>query len=194
MVCTLDQLQRDVMLRLGENPQPQQSYEGLDILAPEDVIRQKIVSLLPEIGSRLIKEASLDSLGAGEDIDVLVAMRKMPCGMYAAEVKLPEDFLRLVSTKMLGWTRSVNQIITPGDMEWSRQWSGESGIAGSSRRPKVYMVNSDKGLILRLIGSEDEADALEWLRICRIPTPDADGTFHLTSSLYATLISGFLGV
>lgn len=194
MVCTLDRLQRDVMARLGENPRPQPPYQGLDIPAPEDVIRRKIASFLPEIGSRLIKEASSDSLGAGEEIDVSVAMRKMPCGMYAAEVKLPEDFLRLVSTKMFGWTRSVNQIIIPGDIAWSRQWSAEPGIAGSSWRPKVYMVNTDKGLILRLIGSGDETDALEWLRICRCPTSDADGSFHFPSSLYATLISGCLGV
>ncbi|MDE6637499.1 MAG: hypothetical protein K2K32_04595 [Muribaculaceae bacterium] len=189
MVCTLDQLQRDVMSRLGENPQPQPSYEVIDIPAPVDVIRQKIASYLPEIGSRLIREASSDSLGDGEGIDVSVVKRKMPCGLYAADVKIPEDFLRLVSVKMSGWTRSVNQLIKSGDKEWSRQWSAESGIAGSPWRPKAYMVREGQGLMLRLIGCEDEDDALDWLRVCRCPVPDATGSFHLPSSLYAFLVS-----
>ncbi|MDE6696549.1 MAG: hypothetical protein K2K25_06685 [Muribaculaceae bacterium] len=189
MVCTLDQLQRDVMSRLGENPQPQPSYEGLDIPAPIDVIRQKILSLLPEIGSRLIREASSDSLGDGEVIDVSVVMRKMPCGLFAAEVKIPEDFLRVVSVKMSGWTRSVNQIIMPGDKEWSRQWSAEPGIAGNPDCPKAYIASADRGLILRLIGSEDEDDILDWVRICRFRTPENDASFYFPSSLYSALIS-----
>lgn len=189
MVYTLDRLQRDVMARLGENTRPPASYDGLDIPSPVDVIGRKISSLLPEIGTKLIKDAPADNLGAGEPVELVVSMRKMPCGLYAGEVGLPEDYLRLVSVKMAGWSRCVTQVIRSADMEWSRQWSEEPGIAGCPDAPRAYLVCEEDGLKLLLIGSEDGVDSLDLLRVCRAPSPAADGTFHFPSSLYPPLIS-----
>lgn len=189
MVYTLDRLQRDVMARLGENTQPPASYDGLDIPSPVDVIRRKISSLLPEIGTKLIKDTQADNLGAGEPLESAVSMRKMPCGLYAGEMGLPEDFLRLVSLKMAGWSRCVTQVIRSGDMEWSRQWSAEPGIAGCPECPRAYLVCEEDGMKLRFIGSEDGVDSLESLRVCRAPSPAADGSFHFPPSLYPPLIS-----
>lgn len=189
MVCTLDQLQSDVMSRLGENPRPLVSYEGLDIPSPANVIRKKIASLLPEIGSRLIMDSPSDRLGVGEPIEEVATMRKMPCGLFAGEVALPEDFLRLVAVKMEGWKRNVAQAICSSDMEWNRQWSAEAGIAGCPDAPRAYLVCEENAMKLRLMGSEEGIGSLEFLRICRSPSPDAAGTFHLPQALYPPLIS-----
>lgn len=190
MIYTIEKLQTDVMTRLGELARPLPSLSDTSIPSPPDVVALKTKSLLAEVGSRLIRKATVDMLGNGMPIEGVVTMRQMPCGLYAAEVTLPDDFLRLVSLKMSGWERGVRGVILPGTPDWSRQWSAEEGIAGSPAKPQVYSdVNGSVG-ILRAVGSRAMDEELEWFCGWRVPVVDGEGRFDFPAGLYGELLVG----
>ncbi|MDE6018872.1 MAG: hypothetical protein K2G85_08695 [Muribaculaceae bacterium] len=193
MKFTLDQLQRDVMARLGEIPRPLSLHESEDIPSACEVMRNVISSLLPCEGTKLIKEANQEMLGGGEEWAGIVEKRLMPCGLYAAEVGLPESFLRLVSAKLSCWRRSVCRLISPGDPEWPRQWSSEPGIAGNPDRPRVYLDGDGDCLKLRMSGSEDPDYEIDRVCICAIPAVGEDGGFMFPPSLYVDLVDKISG-
>ena len=150
-----------------------------------DEVALMIEGMLPEIGAGSIRGAPFDRLGGGVPIAVETASRLMPCGLYAVEVVLPADFLRLVSVKIPGWQRCANHLILPGDAEWECQWSAEPGIAGCPARPRAYLATEGDGMILRLVGSESADASLGHLRVLTIP---AAPEFHFPSQLYPDLI------
>ncbi len=177
---TLHQLQTDVLKRLGEIPGPLSSFPTPNVPGPEDIIALKIETLLPEVGGRLLREASMEMLGSGIPIEAEVTARLMPCRLYAAEVSLPDDFVRLTAVRLVGWERGIGQVIMPGDAGWECQWSPEPGIAGSPSRPRAYL---DAG-VLRLIGTE-EAPALVSLRGWCLPKGPE---FEFPEPLYPDLV------
>lgn len=185
MLFTIVRLQSDVMVRLGEIAQPQPTLSATTIPGPADIVATKIKIMLPEIGSKLIRETSPDLLGNGEIAEPEFSMRKMPCGMYAAEIALPEGFLRMVSLKMESWSRSVGRLILSGSADGECQWSTESGIAGSPDRPRVYL----DGDIVRAVGSKTESDKIERFVCWQIPSVAEDGTFCFPAALYPILTS-----
>ncbi len=182
MNYTLQQLINDVMGSVGETAGPSPSA----IPGPAETIALRVESLLPEVGRKLLLEAPLALLGEGEALtDSTMTLRLMPCGLYAAEVALPEDFVRLVSVKMEGWEREIGNIIYIGEEEWGCQWSEEAGIAGCPVRPRGYVAAGVEGRVLRLVGSVAPTDALEWLRGWRLPYGDA---FSFPAPLYPPLV------
>lgn len=211
MKYSIETLTRDVMARLGEVPRPQQSLPSpsSDFQAdsqtplsgipwPQDMMALKVRGLLPEVGSRLIREASLPLEGnvgegtpcsVGLEVSASLVSRLMPCGLYAVEVQLPEDFLRIGSAKMGEWLHSVSETVAPRDSDWACQWSSEPGIAGCPTRPRAYLDSGSAGLLLRLVGSEGGEDALEWLRVWRIPVADEEGRFRFPAVIYPELVS-----
>lgn len=189
MRYTIEGLRADVMGRLGEIVRPQDQTSATDIPWPEDIIGLKASSLLGETGARLIREAPLELLGSGVvEVCGEVAKRVMPCGMYAAEVRLPEGFLRLVSVKMAEWQGSVSSLITPLMADWRRQWSDHLGIAGCPECPRAYLDSDGDGLLLRLVGSLSAGDTLEWMGVWTMPAPDLYGGFDFPSPLYPSLV------
>ncbi|MDE6633100.1 MAG: hypothetical protein K2K23_08895 [Muribaculaceae bacterium] len=177
------------MVRLGEISRSQTSVAATDIPAPADIVAAKAAALLPEVGAKLIVEASRSLLEGGVDMEAEVAFRLMPCGLHAAEIRLPEEFLALTSLKMSGWERSVSRLVLPDEADWDCQWSEEPGIAGCQARPRVYL----DGNVLRAIGDGADA-AIEWLRGWKIPSPGSDGKFHFPASLYPALVGGIINI
>ena len=184
MVYTIERLQKDVLARLGEISVTPPSLSVSGVPTSVDIVAAKIKSILPEEGARLIKGASADELGGGMEMDSIVVNQKlMPCGLYAIEMEIPEDTLRLVSLKMSGWERKVSRLILPAMPEWDCQWSSESGIAGNPQRPRAYL----EGKILRAIGTPESA-SLERFYGWRIPVADTDGNFDFPAGLYPDLL------
>lgn len=184
MIFTLERLRRDVMVRLGEIARSQPS--SLPVPGTDEVVGIKVESFLPMVGAKLIGDASLEMLEGGCEEEYEVEMRKMPCGLYAAEVSLPEDFLRLVSVNLESWGRPAVQLILPGMPFWECQWSVEEGIAGSPERPRAYL----DGHMLRAVGSRTAVNISVSLRLWRIPQLDSDDRFLYPAMLYASLVSG----
>lgn len=193
-------LQAEIMARLGEIARPQgqsQSQTELsDVPWPEDIIGVKVRSLLPEVGAGLIKEAPCVAPGCpvGGLSGCPVAMKEMPCGLYGAEVRMPEGFLRLVSVKMSGWRGSVYSLIRPEMSDWNRQWSPHPGIAGCAEWPRAYLDSDGEGLLLRLVGSLTSEESLEWLQIWTVPEVDDLGEFDFPEALYPELVGSIAGI
>ena len=189
----------DVMARLGEIARPQimsQSQTGMsDVPWPEDIIGLKVKSLLPEIGAGLIREASVGLSGCQVfgSSGCQVLMKEMPCGLYSAEVRLPEGFLRLLSVKMSGWRDCVCSLILPEMSDWKRQWSPHPGIAGCPEWPRAYLDIDVDGMLLRLVGSVTGEDSLEWLQVLTVPEVDALGEFDFPEALYPELVGAIAG-
>ena len=190
MKYSMTALQTDVMARLGEIARPQGALDSGGVPWPEDIVALRVSALLAEIGSRLLMDASAEALGGALRLlsDSDVGMRLMPCGLYGAEVRLPEGFLRLASVKMAGWRRSVVDLIGPDSAEWAGQWSPEPGIAGCPDRPRAYLDRDSEGLLLRLVGSESGEDVPEWLGVVDVPVVDGAGGFDFPESLYPELV------
>lgn len=190
----MQRLETDVMARLGEIARPQSRLAGTSALDgvpwPEDVVAVKVGSLLGDVGSGLIREASLESLGSGGSgsDDYVVGMREMACGLYGAEIRLPGNFLRVVSVRMAGWRGSVCEVAAAGSPEWIRQWSAEPGIAGCPDRPRAYFDSDGEGMLLRALGSESADDVLGWLRIWTVPEAGENGEFDFPEALYWELV------
>ena len=197
MRYAIERLRTDVMARLGEIARPQSqssaSSSAVDVPWPEDIIGLKVSSLLPEVGSRLIRESPLPLPDCGASSPEIYRMRQMPCGLYAAEVRLPVTFIRLESAMLSGWSIDVRSAVMPSSPEWSRQWSAEAGIAGCPVRPMAYFDSDSGGPLLRLVGSEMEAAGLEWLNVWTVPEADSSGGFDFPEVLYAELVGELCG-
>ena len=197
MRFSIDRLRTDVMARMGEIARPRgqsPTQSAIDAVPwPEDIIVVKVSSLLPEVGSRLIRESPLLLPDCGASSPEICRMRQMPCGLYAAEVRLPVTFIRLESAMLSGWRIDVRSVVMPSSPEWSRQWSAEAGIAGCPVRPMAYVDSDSGGPLLRLVGSEMEAAALEWLNVWTVPEPDSSGGFDFPEVLYAELVGELCG-
>lgn len=189
MDCTLDQLLSGVMARLGEiSPSPSPCLcEGLP--STTDMLKERVASLLPSIGKGLIAQASPGELGGGEDMAAEADMVLLPCGLYAADIPVPDGFLRFVSARMGEWNRAVVAVADPGSGSWSRQWSAEESIAGSPSLPRAYLCHADGVRVVRLVGSTSVSDTLLWLRGWGIPRPDAEGSFSFPRLLWPDLIT-----
>ena len=194
MRYSLHKLQTDVMARLGEIARPQglaqsQSCSG-DVPWPEDIIGLKARSLLPEVGAGLIREApsGSDWTDPSDWSDPAAGMRELPCGLYAAEVRLPAGFLRLVSVKMSGWRGGVYSLPRPEMSDWNRQWSPHPAIAGCPEWPRAYLDSDSNGMLLRLVGSSTADDTPEWLHILTVPEVDEQGNFEFPAALYPELV------
>lgn len=177
------------MARLGEIARSQSLQSLPGIPGVDSAIERRTRVLLPELGSRLIKDATQEELEGGRPVVPVVVKRLMPCGLEAAEMPLPASFLRLAAIRLTGWRRScVNAIGFDSDCRM-RQWSGEPGIAGSPECPRAYLDEGAGGLVLRAVGCATEADTLDFLRIWEIPEPDAEGCFLFPTPLYPRLVS-----
>lgn len=187
MRYSVERLCADVMARLGEIARPHGLSSACAVPWPEDIIHAKCLSLLPGEGASLIREAPVALLGAGLACGDII-MRKMPSGMYAAEVRIPEGFLRMVSARMGEWRGSVRTLILPESAEWARQWSAQPGIAGCPERPCAYLDSDGEGRLVRLVGSVGAGDALEWMGVWCVPVGDEEGGFDFPGALYAELV------
>ncbi len=188
MRYNLQQLVSDVMARLGEIARPQSQLGDMGIPWPEDIVALRDGAVLGGVGARLILESPLEHLGAGMPVEEVATMRSMPCGLYGAEVRLPEGFLRLVSVKMAGWCKGENAVYAPGTTDWNRQWSSFQGIAGCPEAPRCYIDSDGAGMVLRCLGSHDVDDTLEWLRVWTVPVVNELGEFEFPEALYPQLV------
>lgn len=186
MTYTIGRLTDDVMERLGENPRPlSASASSAGIPSVRQRMESRVASMLPEEGSDIIIEAERNLLSGGENLTASPEMRMLPCGLYGAEIAMPDDFLRLVSLKMNGWSRAVSVTAEPGAVDM--QWSGEPGIAGCASRPKAYIRLNPDGISLTAVGSVSSSDRVEHCLIWRVPSADGDGKFRFPASLYPKL-------
>lgn len=188
MTYSIERLADDVLALLGENARsPSVSLATGDVPSVRSRIERRIAALLPEIGSEQIAGAPVTVLGGGEPLTAEVEFRRLPCGLYGADVGLPDDVVRVAAVKMASWERAVSEPIPASSGESGREWSKEPGIAGNPIRPHAYLSIGERGRKLTLCGSETEADRLEICLVWRIPGADGEGKFRYPEILVPAL-------
>lgn len=177
------------MTRLGENARPPLASAPAGIPTNRRRMEEKIMALLPEAGSSVILRGAPHQLGGAESLRLAATMIRLPCGLYAATLPLPEDFLRLVRLRMASWAVGVGSAIGEGSGEWRRRWSAEPSIAGSPASPAAYLEAGDEGPTLIASGSDTEEDRVAECLIWRVPRADGEGNFRFPAALLPDLAS-----
>lgn len=183
MTYDLSRLVADVMMRLGENARPLSASPIPGIATPAAAITARVRSLLPQVGSRLIREASPGALSGGELLEFAPEVREMPCGSGAADITLPADAVRIVSVRVGEIMIPGGSLIAPDSGGWSRQYSAEAGIAGMPGRPVAYLMPD---AVLRVVGVP--ASGSLSLSLWKIPVPDEEDRFRFPEALYWNLV------
>ena len=103
-------------------------------------------------------------------------------------LKLPEDFLKLVSIRMSDWKRSVTQPVVTGQLDHSLQSSRFAALRGNPERPVVMKGFDNAGnRCLRLFTSSRDATLAEGLYMA---SPDISGdSISIPEGLYHQLVA-----
>lgn len=154
-VC-LDMNYSDAMLLdLGDN----------DTLELDELIKSKIVDAARIITSR----APQHLLDAGRAMSGSIAWPSNKVGFGSGQIKLPDDFLRLLSFKMSDWSTSVSEPITEENPQYLVQSSPVAALRGNPRRPVVAIVHHTDGLRLEFYSCNTANVAVTKARYIPIP-------------------------
>lgn len=115
-----------------------------DTLELDELIKSKIVDAARVVTSR----APSHLLDAGKAMSGSIAWPGGKVGFGEGQIKLPDDFLRLLSFKMSDWSTSVADPITEDDPLYLLQSSPLAAVRGNPRRPIVAIVHHTDGLRL----------------------------------------------
>lgn len=123
------------------------ALDDADALGIETIIRSKI-----EPGTRIVL-----TLAPAEQIDTAVPLhgslswRGEP-GIGMGLLRLPDDYLRLLSVKLSDWQRPA-RIISETDPEYAWQSSRYLGVKGNPDRPVAALVRYPEGLCVECYSS-----------------------------------------
>lgn len=111
---------------------------------------------------------------------------------YVGSIKLPDDFLRLVSIRMSDWKCSA-RAITEDDAEYFEQLSEFAGIRGNPNKPIAAIVQGSDGLYMELYSSNSLTASIKWFRYIAMPEDKTGegndgGTLDLPSKLVSSII------
>lgn len=142
-----------------------------DTLTTDEVIRSKIEDAALAIES----SAPALMLDGGESFSsASVTWDSGSATLKGGSVKLPDDFIRLISYKMSDWKRAVTEPIDESDPLYLQQKSRFAGVRGNPESPVVALVqrartqNNNEGLTLEFYTSASTA-TIE--RALYLPTP-----------------------
>lgn len=186
MTFTLQETVESVLARLGMDPAPALP-SAVSSCSDSDIVRDAVRAMLPSMGG-VVAEASADDVMDGDDISPEVTFTEMPCGLFAAVMRLDADVVRVCSVKMRGWSRPVAAVAPVSSPSAARLWSPEAGIAGSPSNPSAYLTAGPSGLTLHAMASSDRSDTLEYLKVWKTPTVTPDGRYSFPARLHPLLL------
>lgn len=186
MTFTLEDTAANVLARLGIEASGGISTT-LSARSDADIVREAIRAMLSAYGG-MVTEASPEDVADGEIISPEVSFTEMPCGLYAAVMRLDADVIRVSAVKMKSWSRSAEGAVPASSPAGVRLWSGEPGIAGSPAGPTAYLAAGSAGLTLYAMGSPSRDDRLECLKVWKTLSVTPDGRFSFPARLYPLLL------
>lgn len=173
MIIRTDALIRDVRLALDMNSQDKALTEGEDpdTLALDEIILGKL-----EQGARIVeRDAPVWLLDSGKPLSGSLTFDK-EVGKGRGRMKLPDDFMRLITFKMSDWSRAVTEAITETDARYAHQSSKHAGLRGNPERPVVALISEPTGLVLEFWSCTGGADVtLQRGRYLPIPKIRGEG-------------------
>lgn len=69
----------------------------------------------------------------------VVGVEALPCGWYVVCLGKPNDYLKLVEVKLVGWRCGVHVVGDVGDMDMGRVSSVVKGVCGGPYAPEVWV-------------------------------------------------------
>lgn len=145
MIYDVTELTRRVRLALDMNESDAALLTETDneTLSLDSVIKGKL-----EAGARIAeRDAPAYLLDSGKPLSGSITFNEN-VGIGRGRMKLPDDFLRLITFKMSDWDRAVTEPITESDALYGLQSSKHAGIRGNPERPVVAIVHEPTGLVL----------------------------------------------
>lgn len=187
MTFTLQETAAKVLASLGMTACIDGRHLPTTLSGDAETLTEMIRGSLPGT-TDMIMEASAADIADGILLSPECTPVKMPCGLYATMIPLDPDIIRVCAVKMRGWRREATEIIDTGSAAATRLWSREPGIAGDRLNPAAYLLAGPGGRRLAAMGSTDNSDSLEYLRVWKIPDVTEDGRFSFPALLYPRLI------
>lgn len=155
MIYNVAELTKGVRLALDMNETDSAllAETDCDTLTLDAVIRSKL-----EAGARIAeRDAPAYLLDSGKPLSGSITFNDK-IGIGRGRMKLPDDFLRLITFKMSDWFRAVTEPIAESDPRYALQSSRHAGVRGNPERPVVAIVHEPTGLVLEFwscTGGED---------------------------------------
>lgn len=176
---------RDIRIAIDQNTSSQQLVltGDIDTLSLDEIIESKIAD-----AARIVESsAPLHLLDSGEAFGNSVGW-KSRVGYGMGFVRLPEDFMRLITFQMSDWVRAVSTPITENDPLYIQQQSRYPGIRGCPQNPIVAIVEQPIGLVLEFYSCTGGEDV--FIKRARyIPTPRiVDGSIEICEKLRSAVV------
>lgn len=179
MKIAVEKISRDLATIRGELYAP--DCEPAE--SPFPGLAQRVRILLPIILVELINTSPVEVFEEAKILESTITADKLE----VAEIKVPDDFLRLVSLQAGDWQKAVTHITSADDEEVVRQQSIWKGVKGNPAFPVVMMAHNAKGeRVFKLFTTISDK-----VRMAYIAKPEIsdDDTIEIPASLYGELIN-----
>lgn len=167
MLYSVDALKKEIRILLDQNMTSEQllGTDDIDTLALEDIIESRLVD-----AARIVqRDAPVFLLGSGEAFGDSIEWESA-VGYGSGRIRLPDDFLRLVTFRMTDWSRAVIAPITEEDPLYAVQQSRYPGIRGNPQKPVAAIVTCPDGQYLEFFSCSGGSD-VSIMRARYIPIP-----------------------
>lgn len=132
-----------VALDMNEIDEALLTESDCETLSLDALIKSKL-----EAGARITeRDAPAYLLDSGKPLSGSITFDR-EVGIGRGRMKLPDDFLRLITFKMSDWERAVTEPILESDPRYGLQSSKHAGIRGNPERPVAAIVHEPTGLVL----------------------------------------------
>lgn len=155
MEYTTDDIIKDVKVALDRNIDSEAliSIEDLSTLTLNEIINNSI----EDAAQSVLLQAPSTRIGEGKSFSGDVAWESRH-GFGMGFLKLPDDFLRLITFQMSDWERAVTIPIFEDSPLYQRQRSRYPGVRGCPQRPIVAIVQYPTGQYIEFfncVGGEE---------------------------------------
>ena len=103
-------------------------------------------------------------------------------------LKLPDDFMRLVSFRMSDWERTVFEAINENDPKYTLQSSRWRGICGNPEKPVVAIVRRGKGKVLEFYSCRDDTASISEAYYLPLPKIDDEDRIRVCDECYQAAV------
>lgn len=160
------------------------SEEDIDTLTLDEIIRSKIAD-----AARIVESnAPRHLLDSGKAFGLIIGWRG-EVGKGSGVIKLPDDFMRLISFQMSDWERPVTEATEEGSVVADMQHSRYAGIRGNPQRPVVVIAQYPTGLHLEFYSCKAGANVkLTRARYLPYPRIGVSGQIEICEKLKSAVI------
>ena len=191
----VDELVKEIKVALDENVTSEALIElgDTDTLSLDEIIRSKIEPAAKTIEANAPYYLLDGGIGFADseqaEADNSLAWASGEKGIGYGIIKLPDNFLRLVSFKMSDWDYSVSEAISEYYSRYAMQFSRFGGIKGNPQRPVIAIVQRPDGLCLQFFSCRGGAEVfVEIAQYIAIPKISASGTIELCEKLKPAIV------